>query len=156
MQYYSSAYENGPLGLTANSDGFYNYGTRGALAVAVGATAAAVAAGVLPQMSVGVAQNGHFAWTRGAQWWHATSRGTGIFRAAEFTGAAQRLGYGAWLRTLTVPVLSSQNAIFAGTTTNCATGAAWAWFNAGGAAALPIVIDTGLISGFVAYWGLAD
>jgi hypothetical protein len=156
QQFYAAAYENGPLGLTANDDGFYYYGTRGALAVAVGATAAAVAAGTMPQISIGVARNGHFAWTRGTTWWHATSRGSGVFRAVEWTSSAQRLGYGAWLRTFTVPVLNSQQAIFAGTTTNCATGAGWAWFNAGGAAALPIVIDTGLIASWLTYRGLTN
>jgi hypothetical protein len=40
-QQYQWAYENGPLGLTADSDGFYYYVTRGMLGIASGATAAA-------------------------------------------------------------------------------------------------------------------
>lgn len=45
-QQYQWAYENGPLGLTADSDGFYYYGTRGMLAVAGAAASSAFLVGV--------------------------------------------------------------------------------------------------------------
>ena len=44
-EFYDSNAEKGPLGQTADSDGFYYYGTRGALGVSTAATAGAVAVG---------------------------------------------------------------------------------------------------------------